>query len=198
MHYIRCVKPNDSMAAFGFEQQRVLLQLQCSGVLEMVRIRRQGFPSRLPFKVFEARFAPLLFEPGGAGGDMAAALTKSAQSAAGEQDESAQARSLAAEAHAQGRGGCLEILQRANLFEHRHYQFGKTLVFLRNGVEAALLTAARQWQPGPLAAFVQAPTALTNCCSDGTLTTGVAVGVTPASTNASVKLPAAAPALRAD
>jgi len=31
--------------------------------------------------------------------------------------------------------------------------------------EAALLTAARQWQPGPLAAFVQAPTALTNCCS---------------------------------
>lgn len=31
--------------------------------------------------------------------------------------------------------------------------------------EAALLTAARQWQPGPLAAFVQSPTALTDCCS---------------------------------
>lgn len=45
VHYIRCVKPNDSMAAYGFEQQRVLLQLQCSGILEMVRIRRQGFPS---------------------------------------------------------------------------------------------------------------------------------------------------------
>ena len=41
VHYVRCVKPNDSMAAFGFEQQRVLVQLQCSGVLEMVRIRRQ-------------------------------------------------------------------------------------------------------------------------------------------------------------
>jgi hypothetical protein len=26
-HYIRCVKPNDSMAAFGFEQPRVLQQL---------------------------------------------------------------------------------------------------------------------------------------------------------------------------
>tara|TARA_B110001452_G_scaffold259529_1_gene255994 strand:- start:241 stop:1161 length:921 start_codon:yes stop_codon:yes gene_type:complete len=30
-HYIRCVKPNDSMAAFGFEQPRVLQQLQCLG-----------------------------------------------------------------------------------------------------------------------------------------------------------------------
>ena len=26
-HYIRCVKPNDSMAAFGFEQPRVLQHL---------------------------------------------------------------------------------------------------------------------------------------------------------------------------
>ena len=31
--------------------------------------------------------------------------------------------------------------------------------------EAALLTAARQWQPGPLGAFVQSPTTIANCCS---------------------------------
>ena len=36
--------PNDSMAAFGFEQPRVLQQLQYSGVVEMVRIRRSAFP----------------------------------------------------------------------------------------------------------------------------------------------------------
>ena len=29
-HYIRCVKPNDSMAAFGFEQPRVLQDLPTS------------------------------------------------------------------------------------------------------------------------------------------------------------------------
>ena len=144
MHYIRCVKPNDSMAAFGFEQQRVLLQLQCSGVLEMVRIRRQGFPSRMPFAEFEARFAPLLFESGGGGG-MLDALTKAAKAEEGSAaDEKAQDASEKAEAAAKGRGGCLVILKQANLFEHRHYVFGKTMVFLRNGVEGALITAVQR------------------------------------------------------
>ena len=52
-----------------------------------------------------------------------------------------QAEEAAAKARKLGYGGCLQILQRANLFEHRHYQFGKTLLFLRNGVEGALLKA---------------------------------------------------------
>ena len=60
LHYVRCVKPNDGMAPFGFEQARVLRQLQYSGVLEMVRIRRSGFPSRMPFADFEAKFGILL------------------------------------------------------------------------------------------------------------------------------------------
>ena len=60
LHYIRCVKPNDGMAAFGFEQARVLRQLQYSGVLEMVRIRRSGFPNRMPFAEFETKFGALL------------------------------------------------------------------------------------------------------------------------------------------
>ena len=48
LHYARCIKPSDGFAAFGYEQPRVLKQLQY-GILDMVRIRRQGFPSRLPF-----------------------------------------------------------------------------------------------------------------------------------------------------
>ena len=58
-HYIRCVKPNDSMAAFGFEQPRVLQQLQYSGVVEMVRIRRSAFPGRATYMAFAKRFGPL-------------------------------------------------------------------------------------------------------------------------------------------
>ena len=58
-HYIRCVKPNDSMAAFGFEQPRVLQQLQYSGVVEMVRIRRSGFPGRATYADFAATFSRL-------------------------------------------------------------------------------------------------------------------------------------------
>ena len=58
-HYIRCVKPNDSMAAFGFEQPRVLQQLQYSGVVEMVRIRRSAFPGRATYANFAHTFAAL-------------------------------------------------------------------------------------------------------------------------------------------
>ena len=59
-HYVRCIKPNDGMAAFGFDQTRVLKQLSYSGVLDVIRIRRQGFPSRMPFGEFEAKYGALL------------------------------------------------------------------------------------------------------------------------------------------
>ena len=146
VHYIRCVKPNDSMAAYGFEQQRVLLQLQCSGILEMVRIRRQGFPSRMPFREFERRFALLMYEPGGAAG----LLTKMRSSMArmivstDARNESDQAVAEANEHAKAGTARCLLILKRAALHEHRHYAFGRTRVFLRNGVEGALLAAVEK------------------------------------------------------
>ena len=267
VHYVRCVKPNDSMAAFGFEQRRVLQQLQCairpprpvqlfpqlcrgwlrvpsatlapqpppwpppnpapllcmpppsltadaraacprlsrySGILEMVRIRRQGFPSRMSYRDFEQKFAPLLVDfakgvasaaSGGVIGKLAGLVTKKA-----DLDEKSQVscrraggaisrhplistaalsapprpplhsspllcshppllrsqplssfptplaqvsaeHEVAAKA---GRGGTLAILQFANLFEHRHYVFGKSLVFLRNGVEAVLAAAVQK------------------------------------------------------
>ena len=49
LHYIRCIKPNDSMAALAFDQQRVLEQLHCAGLIEVVRLRQLGYPSRMPF-----------------------------------------------------------------------------------------------------------------------------------------------------
>ena len=132
------------LAAFGYEQPRVLKQLQYSGILDMVRIRRQGFPSRLPFAEFEARFGALLLgAPKGSkkdGGGMMGTMKRAVTRAAAYTDDD-QAEEAAAKARKLGYGGCLQILQRANLFEHRHYQFGKTLLFLRNGVEGALLKA---------------------------------------------------------
>ena len=149
VHYIRCVKPNDSMAAFGFEQRRVLLQLQYSGVLEMVRIRRQGFPSRMLYRDFEQRFAPLLFDmrnAASAGGASSKGLLGTFQRTfhLGDLDEQGQADAAADAALKAGRGPTLTIVERANLFEHRHYAFGKTMVFLRNGVEAALVAAVQR------------------------------------------------------
>ena len=143
LHYARCIKPNDGFAAFGYEQPRVLKQLQYSGILDMVRIRRQGF-RRAPFGEFEARFGALLLgAPKGSkkdGGGMMGTMKRAVTRAAAYTDDD-EAEEAAAKARKLGYGGCLQILQRANLFEHRHYQFGKTLLFLRNGVEGALLKA---------------------------------------------------------
>lgn len=45
-HYIKCVKPNAVKLPGGFSNKMVVEQLRYSGVLEVVRIRRQGFPLR--------------------------------------------------------------------------------------------------------------------------------------------------------
>ena len=45
-HYIRCVKPNANKAALDFDNVMVMEQLKCNGTLEMVRIRREGYPIR--------------------------------------------------------------------------------------------------------------------------------------------------------
>ena len=43
-HYIKCMKPNSKKAPNVFEGPLILEQLRYSGVLEVVRIRREGFP----------------------------------------------------------------------------------------------------------------------------------------------------------
>ena len=51
-HYIRCVKPNASKAVHDYTSDMVLRQLVYSGVLETVRIRREGYPFRKSFDEF--------------------------------------------------------------------------------------------------------------------------------------------------
>jgi len=54
-HYVRCVKPNKLKRAHTFDHPMVLAQLLYSGVLETVRIRRQGFPFRETYPDFWRR-----------------------------------------------------------------------------------------------------------------------------------------------
>ncbi|KAJ3235651.1 Myosin type-2 heavy chain 1 [Chytriomyces hyalinus] len=56
VHYIRCIKPNHSKQAFGFEPQLVLSQLRACGVLETIRISCAGYPSRWTFQEFSDRY----------------------------------------------------------------------------------------------------------------------------------------------
>lgn len=59
-HYIKCIKPNAIKAAGGFSPRLVVQQLRYSGVLEVVRIRREAYPTRILFEDFYRRFDVLL------------------------------------------------------------------------------------------------------------------------------------------
>ncbi|KAM5553425.1 myosin-6-like [Rosa sericea] len=58
-HYIRCVKPNNQLKPAIFENNNVLQQLSCGGVMEAIRISCAGFPSRKTFDEFATRFGIL-------------------------------------------------------------------------------------------------------------------------------------------
>ena len=53
--FVRCIKPNDDRQALRFTQERVVVQLRYTGVLETVNIRRQGYSHRIPFEEFVNR-----------------------------------------------------------------------------------------------------------------------------------------------
>ncbi|XP_050373280.1 myosin-1 [Argentina anserina] len=61
-HFIRCIKPNNSQSPGIYEQGLVLQQLRCCGVLEVVRISRSGFPTRMSHQKFARRYGFLLLE----------------------------------------------------------------------------------------------------------------------------------------
>lgn len=55
-HFIRCIKPNALQLPNIFEQELVLQQLRCCGVLEVVRISRSGYPTRHSHDEFASRY----------------------------------------------------------------------------------------------------------------------------------------------
>ncbi|XP_078077789.1 unconventional myosin-XVI isoform X2 [Mustelus asterias] len=58
-HFVHCIKPNTSKQADMFDNFYVSAQLQYVGVLEMVRMIRHGYPVRLSFNDFLARYRNL-------------------------------------------------------------------------------------------------------------------------------------------
>ncbi|KAL5543073.1 hypothetical protein UlMin_010783 [Ulmus minor] len=61
-HFIRCIKPNNLQSPGVYEQELVLQQLRCCGVLEVVRISRSGFPTRMSHQKFARRYGFLLLD----------------------------------------------------------------------------------------------------------------------------------------
>ena len=59
-HYIRCVKPNLLKQSNSLDSGEVLRQLRYAGMMEAIRIRRQGYANREEHESFYKRFGILL------------------------------------------------------------------------------------------------------------------------------------------
>ncbi|XP_065065923.1 myosin-10-like isoform X1 [Rhopilema esculentum] len=55
-NFVRCIIPNHDKRAGKIDAHLVLDQLRCNGVLEGIRICRQGFPNRILFQEFRQRY----------------------------------------------------------------------------------------------------------------------------------------------
>ncbi|KAK6492680.1 myosin-IIIb-like isoform X1 [Huso huso] len=62
-HFIRCVKPNASKQPDLLDSKVVMDQLRYNGLLETIRIRRDGFSWRPSFEEFAQRYRILLIKP---------------------------------------------------------------------------------------------------------------------------------------
>ncbi|KAF9763266.1 putative myosin heavy chain [Nosema granulosis] len=55
-HFVRCIIPNLRKTGDMVDNKLILEQLKCNGVLEGIRISRQGFPSRMKYCEFVERY----------------------------------------------------------------------------------------------------------------------------------------------
>ncbi|XP_063996285.1 myosin-IIIb-like isoform X2 [Pogoniulus pusillus] len=62
-HFVRCIKPNSKKEPGVVDSQLVLQQLRYNGLLETIRIRRDGFSWRPTFEEFVERYGIILVKP---------------------------------------------------------------------------------------------------------------------------------------
>ncbi|CBZ53348.1 myosin head motor domain-containing protein TgMyo I [Neospora caninum Liverpool] len=151
--YVRCIKPSAEKGRGLFDSADVLRQLRCAGVLETVRIRRDGYPVRLPFSGFLGQFSCLASEalvPGFASPSGSASLEREARHA--HRDATADVKKIVQTQH--DRELCQKLLEaltttlaQDGVFDQSFaWQVGKTKVFLKKPLVNALDRAAAKFR----------------------------------------------------
>ena len=56
VNFIRCIKPNDIMKPLQLDTKRTKEQLKYNGVIEAIRVARQGYPIRIPNSLFDLSY----------------------------------------------------------------------------------------------------------------------------------------------
>lgn len=110
-HYIRCLKPNAENKPGRFERLSMMSQLRYSGVIELVRVTKAGYPTRFSLGDFIERFAVLSY---------------GLQKAAKKGSQLAQSGNLSAQ-----RAMCKKICDNVKIKHGADYQIGHTKMFLR-------------------------------------------------------------------
>merc|ERR1711997_177421 len=58
-HFIRCIVPNTHKQPLVVETELIMHQLTCNGVLEGIRVCMLGFPNRMLYRDYKARYMVL-------------------------------------------------------------------------------------------------------------------------------------------
>eukprot|EP00794_Sanderia_malayensis_P000402 gene402-1036_t len=59
-NFIRCIKPNDKMRSKDFEGGQILSQLQCAGMVSVLELMQDGYPSRALFSSLYQKYKQYL------------------------------------------------------------------------------------------------------------------------------------------
>ncbi|CAG7733904.1 unnamed protein product [Allacma fusca] len=60
VHFIRCIRPNDTLEYGKIQRKLVEQQLYSCGIVDVIRITGNGYPVRLPVQKFVRKFHPLI------------------------------------------------------------------------------------------------------------------------------------------
>eukprot|EP01124_Arcella_intermedia_P031929 TRINITY_DN7341_c0_g1_i1.p1 TRINITY_DN7341_c0_g1~~TRINITY_DN7341_c0_g1_i1.p1 ORF type:complete len:2129 (-),score=642.61 TRINITY_DN7341_c0_g1_i1:79-5514(-) len=125
-HFVRCIIPNHRKIPGEIDDEIVLDQLACNGVLEGIKISRMGYPNRMVYKEFHKRYYILASDVSPSAPDSKSATTKIIQS-----------------------------LVAKGIIEETKIQFGLTKIFFRVG-QLALIEEERERVVGAMIPVIQA------------------------------------------